>query len=98
MFVVPIPPLIALGYLIGIVLLVLGYREMDDSTRRNHLMGSGTLVIGFMIPATTLAWYGYLVIASGLVLGVIELGFIAITVILGAILMYQGARLYTMAQ
>jgi hypothetical protein len=98
MFVVPIPPLIAFGFLIGIVLFVLGYRETEGSLRRYHLMGLGIVVIGIMIPVTPLSWYGYWVLTAALVLGITELTIIAVAVILGVLLIYQGARVYARAQ
>ncbi|TET09762.1 MAG: hypothetical protein E3J86_07240 [Candidatus Thorarchaeota archaeon] len=98
MFTVPIPPLLALGFLIGIILLVLGYRENADLTRRNHLMGLGLIIIGIMIPVTPATWYGYLVVIHGLVLGITEIAVIAIALILGIILMYLGAKNYSKSQ
>ncbi len=98
MFTVPIPPLLALGFLIGIILLVLGYRENADLTRRNHLMGLGLIIIGIMIPVTPATWYGYLVVIHGLVLGLTEIAVISIALILGIILIYIGAKNYTKSQ
>ncbi|MFW9886660.1 MAG: hypothetical protein ACFFER_00655 [Candidatus Thorarchaeota archaeon] len=59
MFAVPIPILLALGFLIGFVFLVLGYREESDLIRRNHLLGLGIVILGIMIPVTPLSWYGH---------------------------------------
>ena len=98
MFTVPIPPLLALGFLIGFILLVLGYRENADLTRRNHLMGLGLIIIGIMIPVTPATWYGYLVVIHGLVLGITEIAVISIALILGIILMYLGAKNYSKSQ
>ena len=98
MFTVPIPPLLALGFLIGIILLVLGYRENADLTRRNHMMGLGMIIIGIMIPVTPATWYGYLVVIHGLVLGITEIAVIAIALIFGIILMYLGAKNYSKSQ
>ncbi|MHA2143403.1 MAG: hypothetical protein ACXADC_07440 [Candidatus Thorarchaeota archaeon] len=98
MFVVPIPPLLALGFLIGIILLVLGYREETDLARRHHLIGLGAVVIGVMIPVTPLSWYGYLIVTIGLVLGLIEITIIAVTLIIGVLLVYIGVKNYSTAQ
>ncbi|MHA2003575.1 MAG: hypothetical protein ACW960_05645 [Candidatus Thorarchaeota archaeon] len=95
MFVIPIPPLLALGFLIGIILLVLGYREESDLTRRHHLMGSGVVVIGIMIPITPLSWYGYWMVTRGLVLGLTEIVIIAIALIVGILLVYKGVKTYS---
>jgi hypothetical protein len=95
MFVVPIPPLLALGFLIGFILLVLGYREESDLTRHHHLIGLGVVVIGIMIPVTPLTWYGYWIVTSGLILGLNEIAIIAVAVIIGIILIYKGIKTYS---
>jgi uncharacterized membrane protein len=92
------PFILALGFTIGIVLLVLGYRETEDRPRRNRLMGLGIVVIGIMIPVTPISWYAYWVLTAALVLGIVELTIIGIAVILGIVLMYLGARIYTRVQ
>ena len=69
MFVLPIPVLLAIGYLIGFVLLVLGYRNETDLTRHHHLMGLGIVVIGIMIPVTPISWYVHGIVTTGLLLG-----------------------------
>ena len=98
MFVVPIPPLLALGFLIGAILLALGYREDSDLTRRHHLMGLGVVVIGVMIPVSPLSWYGYWMVTSGLVLGLGEIAIIAVALIIGILLVYIGVKTYRMPQ
>ena len=95
MFTIPIPPLLALGFLIGIIMLVLGYREESDLTRRHHLMGLGVVVIGIMIPATPLSWYGYWMIIRGRVLELSEIAIIAIALIIGILLVYKGIKTYS---
>ncbi len=98
MFTVSMPFILAIGFLIGIVLLVLGYRETEDRPRRNRLMGTGTIVIGIMIPVTPLSWYGYGAFTAALVVGIVELFIIALALVLGVVLMYVGARIYTGVQ
>jgi hypothetical protein len=98
MFAVPIPTLLALGFLIGFVILALGYREGFDITRRHHLMGLGVVIIGIMIPATPISWYGYWIVTSGLVLGLIEITIIAVALIIGILLMYKGVKTYSATQ
>ncbi|MFQ5832118.1 MAG: hypothetical protein ACE5H4_05420 [Candidatus Thorarchaeota archaeon] len=66
---------------------------MEGLIRRNHLMGAGIAIVGFMIPVTPLSWYGYWVITTGLILGMVELAIIASALIIGVILMYLGARM-----
>ena len=98
MFTVPIPPLLALGFLIGVILLLIGYRENSDLSRRNHLIGSGLIVIGIMIPVTPITWYGYLAVTTVLVLGLLEIAILAVALIFGIILMYLGAKTYSKSQ
>ena len=98
MFVVPLPPLLALGFLIGTILLALGYREDSDLTMRHHLMGLGVVVIGVMIPVSPLSWYGYWMVTSGLVLGLGEIAIIAVALIIGILLVYIGVKTYRMPQ
>ncbi|MHA1902737.1 MAG: hypothetical protein ACXADL_13490 [Candidatus Thorarchaeota archaeon] len=98
MFVIPIPPLLAIGFLIGIVLLVLGYRNKTDLTRRYHLMGLGTVVIGIMIPVTPISWYVSGMVTLGWVLGLAEISIIAIALIIGFILIYYGVKTYYRSQ
>ena len=98
MFVVPLPPLLALGFLIGTILLALGYREDSDLTMRHHLMGLGVVVIGIMIPVCPLSWYGYWMVTSGLVLGLIEITIIAVALIIGILLVYKGVKTYSEPQ
>ena len=98
MFVIPIPPLLALGFLIGIILLVLGYMEKTDLTRHQHLMGLGIIIIGIMIPITPLSWYGVSIIARGLTLGIFEIAVIATALAIGIVFLYIGAKTYTESQ
>ncbi|MFW9806999.1 MAG: hypothetical protein ACFFFK_09755 [Candidatus Thorarchaeota archaeon] len=98
MFTIPIPPLLALGFLIGIVLYVLGYREQTVLTRRYHLMGLGLIIIGIMIPISPLSWYLYWFLTSVLILGLIDIAIIAVTLILGIVFLYIGFKTYTKSQ
>jgi hypothetical protein len=98
MFVIPIPPLLALGFLIGIILLVLGYMEKTNPTRHQHLMGLGIIIIGIMIPITPLSWYGTLIITRGLILGVFEIAVIVTALMIGAVLLYIGSKTYIKSQ
>ncbi|MGY5855439.1 MAG: hypothetical protein RTS72_02490 [Candidatus Thorarchaeota archaeon] len=98
MVTVPIPPLLALGFLIGVILLLIGYRENSDLTRRNHLIGLGLIVIGIMIPVTPITWYVYLAVTTVLVLGLIEITILAVGLIIGIILMSLGVKTYSKSQ
>lgn len=93
-----LPPLLALGFLIGIILIVLGYREKTDPTRHQHLMGLGIIIIGIMIPVTPLSWYGSHIVTIGLILGLIEIVIIAVALIIGLVTIYMGFKTYSKTQ
>ena len=93
MFSIPIPPLLAIGFLIGILLIASGYRSQND-----RQLGLGVMIIGFMIPITPISWYGYWIVTSGLVLGLIEIAILAIALIIGLLLLYKGFKIYSTTQ
>lgn len=88
---ISIPALLALGFLIGMVLLILGYREKINLRRRNLLMGSGLCIIGAMALITPLSWFLYLAYIYGTVImtsgDIVILGILAFT---GGIIMGVG--------
>ncbi|MFW9817745.1 MAG: hypothetical protein ACFFEW_17645 [Candidatus Thorarchaeota archaeon] len=98
MFTIPIPPLLAIGFLTGIILFVLGYREHTDTSRRHHLMGSGLIVIGIMIPLSPISWYLYWILTSILILGLIDFVIIGFTLVAGIALIYRGFTIYVKFQ
>ncbi len=98
MFTVPIPPLLVLGFLIGVILLLIGYRENTDLTKRNHLIGLGLIIIGIMIPTTPITWYGYLMATTMFVLGLVEITILVVALLIGVILIYIGAKTYSRSQ
>ncbi len=98
MFTIPIPLLLAIGFLIGIILIVLGYRNQSDLVKRHHQMGLGIMIIGFMIPVTPISWYGYWMLTNGLVLGLIEITIIAVALIIGFVILYKGFKIYSTTQ
>ena len=93
MVVIPIPPLLAIGFLIGIIILVLGYRNQDG-----RQMGIGLMIIGIMIPVTPGSWYAYWMVTMGLVLGLVEIVIILSALVIGVLLMYKGFRIYSATQ
>jgi len=95
MIAIPIPAILVLGFLVGIILLLLGYRENTDPTKRQHRMGLGIIIIGIMIPITPASWYGYLIVTSGLILGLIEIAIIAVTLLIGIVLLYLGVKTFS---
>ncbi|MFW9804747.1 MAG: hypothetical protein ACFFFC_18975 [Candidatus Thorarchaeota archaeon] len=95
MLAVPLPMLLAIGFLIGFVFLGLGYREGSDMTRRYRFIGVGAITIGIMIPVTPISWYGYWIVTTGLLLGLIEIAMICVTLIIGILLIYKGVKIYS---
>lgn len=95
---VNIPVLLAIGYLIGIVLIIIGYRETEDLARRTRLLRIGILIVGVMIPVTPISWYAYWIIATGMILVLIDCIIIAIALIVGLIVIYWGFKSYTSEQ
>jgi hypothetical protein len=63
-----LPSLLALGFLVGIVLLIIGYRERGDFQRRNRFIGSGLSIIGIMTLLTPLSWFLYFAYIYGTVI------------------------------
>jgi Ca2+/Na+ antiporter len=61
------PALLASGFIIGIVLVVVGLLERKNRTRRAHLMAAGVFLLGIMTVATPLLWYGYPAWLTGVV-------------------------------
>ncbi|MFX0055593.1 MAG: hypothetical protein ACFFAX_06345 [Promethearchaeota archaeon] len=96
MFSINIPALLALGFLIGILLVAIGYREKENLVLRAHRIGLGTIIIGIMIPATPLTWYGSLGLMTGMIiLGTLDIVIIILALIVGLIVLYYGFKTYT---
>ncbi len=93
MFAIPIPPLLAIGFLIGIILVALGYRNRDD-----RQMGLGVVIIGLMIPVTPISWYVYWVVTGGLLLGLLDIAIILGALIFGILFLYKGFKMYSATQ
>lgn len=93
------PGILATGFLIGIILIILGNRENQNLERRNHLIGLGIMVIGIMIPITPLSWYLYWVgIVGLLILGGEPQIVTLFALVIGIIIVYQGTRIYRRKQ
>ncbi len=65
--VLPILPLLIMGWMIAIILLVLGVVR-----KKNKLTGTGICLIGIMTVVTPLTWYGYCAIEDNGVLMMFE--------------------------
>lgn len=60
MFAFNIPSILALGFILAVVLMVLGYRESQTPSRANLLFRAGLTFLGVMIALTPMVWYVYL--------------------------------------
>ncbi|MFW9800976.1 MAG: hypothetical protein ACFFD9_11110 [Candidatus Thorarchaeota archaeon] len=49
------------GFVITILLIVIGLREKDDSLRRARFLRAGGVLLGLMIIVTGFTWYAYFV-------------------------------------
>jgi hypothetical protein len=94
-FVANMPSLLITGFLIGFILIIIGYREVRDLSRRNHLIGIGIGIVGIMIPVTPLSWYIYWVGLPGLLaLELVHKAVIGLAILVGVVVIFQGARVY----
>ena len=89
---VNMPSLIILGFLIGIILIILGNREKDDMSRRNSLLKSGILVVGIMIPLTPISWFGYWVLTSYYTMLLQDYIIVGGAIVFGILVIFQGFR------
>jgi FtsH-binding integral membrane protein len=83
MVMVSIPALLGFGFIVGIVLVLLGLVEQKNQQRRAHLMAAGVIVLGIMSVVTPLLWYGYPALLTGVV--VLNLGELVILTLLALI-------------
>ncbi|MFX1260474.1 MAG: hypothetical protein ACFFAZ_00160 [Promethearchaeota archaeon] len=99
MFSVNIPALLALGFLIGILLVAIGYRERETLVLRAHRIGLGIIIIGIMIPTTPLTWYISLELIAGIViLGILDIAIIILALTIGFFGVYYGFKTYRSSQ
>ena len=90
-----IPSLLILGFLVGVVLLIIGYREGADLRRRNRLMGSGLGIIGIMTLMTPVSWFLSLAYRYGVVMmNSSDIAIFAMLVFLGGIIMGIGFTIF----
>jgi len=98
-FGVSMPSILILGFLIGVILIILGYRERQDLVRRNHQIGLGTIIVGIMIPVTPLSWYIYWEGFLGLFMLPLEHKLVIIlALVIGLAFIVHGARIYRRPQ
>jgi len=97
-FAINVPSLLIIGFLIGVILIIRGNRDLEDLTKRSRLLKVGISIIGIMIPVTPLSWYGYWVFSSGMALMIIDYAIIAISIVVGIIVIYKGLTTYPASQ
>ena len=64
MFVISPVGILAAGFVIAVLLIIIGFREKSDYSRKVKLIRAGGILLGLMIIATGLTWYGYLAFTS----------------------------------
>lgn len=65
MFGLSLPSLLALGFSVAVVLLMMGYRETQLPNRANALFRAGLILLGVMIALTPILWYSTWALPSG---------------------------------
>ena len=60
------PGILGIGFVIAILLIVIGFREKEDFLRKVRYVRSGGILFGIMIIVTGLIVYGYLVVTMSL--------------------------------
>jgi len=91
---VSLPALLALGFIVGLVFLVLGLLKAKQGKRRAHLIAGGATLLGVMTAVTPLTWYGYWAFLGGVV--VMSLGdllILALLALFGGLLIAFGIQL-----
>jgi Na+/phosphate symporter len=66
MFGLSAPGILGIGFVIAILLIVIGFREKDDFPRKVRFIRAGGILFGIMIIVTGLTVYGYLVAVMAL--------------------------------
>ncbi len=62
------PGILGIGFVIAILLIVIGFREKGDFLRKVRFVRAGGVLLGLMIIVTGVAWYGYLLMTTPLTL------------------------------
>jgi len=90
---VSLPALLALGFIVGLVLLGLGLLEVKKAKRRAHLIAAGATLLGVMTVVTPLTWYGYWAFLVGVVvMGLGDLLILALLALFGGLLIAFGIQ------
>jgi hypothetical protein len=68
MFSLNIPSILGIGFVIAILLIMIGYREKENIRRRVRYLRMGGVFFGIMVIVTGLTVYGYLVMVVSLIM------------------------------
>jgi len=91
MFAVSIPSLLALGFGVAVGLLVIGYREKQNSDRANTLFRVGFILLGVMTALTPISWYWSRTMPSGtLLMGISDMFVLGLGTLVGGIIIGVG--------
>ena len=72
--------------MIAIVLLILGLMEKTNYSRRVRMIRSGGILLGLMVVATGLTWYGYIVLTSSLPLTIGDVVILTLVAAIGGLI------------
>ena len=91
MFVLSLPSLLALGFIVAVVLLMMGYRETQLPGRANTLFKAGLVLLGVMTALTPILWYSYGAMWSGdLLMRISDIFILGLGALLGGIVIGAG--------
>ena len=62
---ISMPSVLALGYFIALIFLILGLREDQDFVKKSKMYGYASITFGFMLIITMVSWFGSLVAFLG---------------------------------
>jgi hypothetical protein len=75
------------GFIIAILLVVIGLRERDDFSRRVRYIRSGGILFGFMIIVTGFTVYAYLVAVMTLIMALQDVFILTLVSSIGGLIM-----------
>jgi uncharacterized membrane protein len=88
---VSIPALLVLGFVLAVILLVMGYREKNLPDRANSFFRAGLVLLGAMTALTPILWYWTWAMPSGtLLMSVLDIFILGLGALLGGIVIGVG--------
>jgi len=88
---VNLPALLIIGFVIAVMVLILGFVEKKNHLKKRRLMAAGAILLGIMVDAVPLTWYGYWAITMGSILMTIgDILIMAFLSIIGGIIITLG--------